>query len=39
MKRNLFKVDLSGCKNWKECQKVIQMITEGKIKFEVIKIN
>jgi hypothetical protein len=39
MKRNLIKVDLSGCKNWKECQKAIQMLTEGKIKLEVSKIK
>jgi len=39
MKRNLIKVDLSGCKNWKECKKVIQMISQGKIKFEVNRIK
>ena len=39
MKRNLIKVDLSGCKNWKECQKVIQMITEGRIKLEVSRVK
>ena len=39
MKRNLIKVDLSGCKNSKECLKVVQMITEGKIKIEVSKVK
>lgn len=36
-KRNIIKVDLSGCKNWKECEKVIEMITSGKIKIKIEK--
>lgn len=31
-KKNLITVDLSGCKNWNECMKVIDMITSGKVK-------
>jgi len=34
-KRNIIKVDLSDCKNWKECEKVIEMITSGKIKIKI----
>ena len=36
-KRNIIKVDLSGCKNWKECEKVIEMITSGKVKIKIEK--
>jgi hypothetical protein len=38
--RNLITIDLSGCKNWNECAKVIDMITSGKIKIttNIIKI-
>ena len=35
-KRNIIKIDLSGCKNMKECNKAIELITSGKVK---IKIN
>lgn len=40
-KRNLITIDLSGCKNWRECQKAIEMINSGKIKINVTsnKIN
>jgi hypothetical protein len=31
-KRNLITIDLSGCKNWNECMKIINMITSGKVK-------
>jgi hypothetical protein len=31
-KRNLITINLSGCKNWNECMKVIDMITSGKVK-------
>lgn len=34
-KRNIIKIDLSGCKNWKECEKVIGLITSGKVKIIV----
>jgi hypothetical protein len=34
-KKNLIKVDLSGCKNIKECMKVIDMISSGKIKITI----
>ena len=36
-KRDIIKVDLSDCKNWKECEKVIEMITSGKIKIKIEK--
>lgn len=32
--RNLITIDLSACKNWNECEKVIGMITSGKIKIK-----
>jgi hypothetical protein len=40
-KRNLINVDLSNCKNWNECMKVMELITSGKVKLNVttIKIN
>ena len=31
-KRSLITVDLTECKNWNECMKVINMITSGKVK-------
>ena len=34
-KRNIIKIDLSGCKNWKECEKTIELITSGKVKIIV----
>jgi len=37
-KQNIIKIDLSGCKNWKECQKVIEMIASGKVKITVEKL-
>jgi hypothetical protein len=36
-KRSIIKVDLSDCKNWKECENVIEMITSGKIKIKIEK--
>ena len=33
-KQNIIQIDLSGCKNWNECEKVIGMITSGKIKIK-----
>lgn len=38
-KRNLITVDLSGCKNWKECEKVIDMISSGRVKLNVTTIK
>jgi hypothetical protein len=34
-KRNTIQIDLSGCKNWNECVKVIELITSGKVKITV----
>jgi len=36
-KRNIIKVDLSGCKNWNEAQKVIEVISSGKVKINIEK--
>ena len=36
-KKNIIKVNLSNCKNWKECEKVIELITSGKVKITVEK--
>jgi hypothetical protein len=38
-KKNIIKVDLSGCKNTKECMKVIDMISSGKIQITIEKIK
>ena len=35
-KRNIIQIDLSGCKNWDECMKVIELISSGRVK---IKLN
>jgi len=37
-KRNIIKIDLDGCKNWKECQKTIELITSGKVKIKIEKL-
>jgi len=37
-KRNIIKIDLSGCKNWNEARKVIELITSGKVKIKVGKL-
>jgi hypothetical protein len=37
-KRNIIKIDLRGCKNWKECEKAIELITSGKVKITVDKL-
>lgn len=34
-KRNIVQIDLSDCKNWNECMKVIELITSGRIKIKV----
>ena len=36
--RNLIRIDLSGCKNWNEAQKVIELVTSGKVKIKIEKI-
>jgi hypothetical protein len=38
-KRNLITVDLSSCKDWKECQKVIDLITSGRVKLNTTQIK
>ena len=34
-KKHIIQIDLSGCKNMRECGEVIDMITSGKIKITV----
>ena len=34
-KRNIIQIDLSGCKNWKECERAIALITSGKINITI----
>jgi hypothetical protein len=38
-KRNLITINLSDCKNWNECQKVIDIITSNPIKISVKQIK
>jgi hypothetical protein len=38
-KKNIINIDLSGCKNWKECMKAIDMISSGKIQITIEKIK
>lgn len=38
-KRNLITVDLSDCKNWNECMKVIDVISSGRVKINVKQIK
>ena len=37
-KRNIIKIDLSGCKNWKEAQKIMDLVSSGKVKIKVEKL-
>jgi hypothetical protein len=37
-KRNLISIDLTNCKNWNECQKIMNLITSGSVKINVKKI-
>lgn len=40
-KRNIIKIDLSGCKNWNEARKVIdviELVSSGKVKIKVGKL-
>jgi hypothetical protein len=34
-KQNIIQIDLSGCKNWNECAKVIELLTSGKVKITI----
>ena len=34
-KRNLITIDLSGCKNWNECMKVMDAISSGRVQINV----
>lgn len=34
-KRNIIKIDLTGCKNWNECMKAIELVSSGKVKITV----
>ena len=34
-KQNIIKIDLSGCKNWNEAQKVIELVSSGKVKIKI----
>ena len=36
-RKKIITIDLSGCKNMKECIKVIDMISSGKIKITINK--
>lgn len=38
-KRNLITINLSDCKNWNECMKVIDIISSGRVKINVDKIK
>ena len=38
-KKNIINIDLSGCKNMKECMKAIDMISSGKIQITIEKIK
>ena len=38
-KRKLITIDLSGCKNWNECMKVIDTISSGRVKINVQEIK
>ena len=34
-KRNIIKIDVSGCKNWNEAQKAIELVSSGKVKIKI----
>jgi hypothetical protein len=36
-KKKIIKIDLSGCKNWRECEKVVELISSGKVKITIEK--
>lgn len=37
--RNLITIDLSSCKNWNECMKVMDTISSGRVKINVQEIK
>jgi hypothetical protein len=37
--RNLITVDLTNCKNWNECQKIMNSITNGSVKITTKKLK
>jgi hypothetical protein len=37
-KRNIIKINLSGCKNWKEAQKIIEVISLGRVQIKIEKL-
>ncbi len=36
-KKKIINIDLTGCKNWRECEKVIELISSGKVKITIEK--
>jgi len=36
-KKKIINIDLSGCKNWRECEKVVELISSGKVKIAIEK--
>lgn len=36
-KKQIINIDLKGCKNWRECEKVIELVSSGKVKITVVK--
>ena len=38
-KKHIINIDLSGCKNMRECAKAIDMISSGKIKITIGQIK
>ena len=36
-KKKIINIDLSGCKNWRECEKVVELISSGKVKITIEK--
>lgn len=35
--KKIINIDLSGCKNWRECEKVVELISSGKVKIVIEK--
>jgi hypothetical protein len=38
-KRNLITIDLTDCKNWNECMKVIDMVLSRRVKININKLK
>jgi len=36
-KKKIINIDLTGCKNWRECEKVIELISSSKVKITIEK--